>query len=247
MPKLINQPKKHYSTFPNNIYPLMGYKESSVYCYILSKPDSWEFAIKRIARDLQMSSRTCGKSINILIELGVLKRIKFSNGKIVYEIDFPPRKDWMKTPTCKNATQAKTTQCKTDTVQKRPTKVSNEASLLNNKEKNKENNKENLSLFEECWCQYEKYGHKQKALDYWKLLNPEDHIAIKSKIPVYLNYLDETGYGKKMFQGWINPKERIWETTYENNASSGNSASKNAMTDTADVMSMFNDDTDVGG
>lgn len=73
-------------------------------------------------------------------------------------------------------------------------------------------------LFEECWAMFGKYGTKKKAKEYWRKLKPEDRLAIKDRIPAYLNHLTRTGYNQKMFQGWINPKERMWETTYENMA-----------------------------
>ncbi len=71
----------------------------------------------------------------------------------------------------------------------------------------------NTSLFNECWVMFGKYGLKSKALAYWNKLKDEDQQNIKKRIPIYLQSLRRTGYPKKCFEGWINPKNRIWETT----------------------------------
>jgi hypothetical protein len=76
--------------------------------------------------------------------------------------------------------------------------------------------KEIKELFESCWISFGKYGNKQKALRYWKRLNNDDRDSIKTRIPIYLNYLRASGVSQKMFDGWINPENKIWKTTYEN-------------------------------
>ena len=95
--------------------------------------------------------------------------------------------------------------------------ISYETNNINKKDKEAEIAKgRNMGLFEECWKNFGNYGAKKKAEEYWSKLSEEDQQAIKERIPVYLEHLSQTGYSKKMFQGWINPKERMWETTYEN-------------------------------
>ena len=71
-------------------------------------------------------------------------------------------------------------------------------------------------LFESTWIAFGKYGTKPTAWEYWQKLTDEDIATIIERIPIYLNHLTRTGYSKKMFQGWINPKNREFETTYEN-------------------------------
>jgi len=82
------------------------------------------------------------------------------------------------------------------------------------KEEEKEKNKK--ESFDFCWSLFGSYGNKQKASRYWMRLSEKDQKNIKSRIPIYLQYLKDTGVSKKMFDGWINPENRIWETTYEN-------------------------------
>lgn len=71
-------------------------------------------------------------------------------------------------------------------------------------------------LFEEVWISFGKYGNKKIAVEYWKKLTLEEKQSVKARIPVYKAYLARTGFSQKMLEGWINPKNRIWETTYEN-------------------------------
>ena len=97
------------------------------------------------------------------------------------------------------------------------TDTDTERDIERDKEIKKEKKEKDNLLFCECWDLFGKYGNKNKANEYWNKLNEKDKQAIKEKIPIYLLSLESTGFSKKMMQGWINPKERMWETTYENN------------------------------
>jgi len=77
-------------------------------------------------------------------------------------------------------------------------------------------------LFEECRTLFGEYGTKTKALEYWGKLKAEDRAEIKVRIPLYLASLIQSGFKKKMFQGWINPKDKAWQTTYENTPQDSN-------------------------
>jgi len=101
--------------------------------------------------------------------------------------------------------------------------VSLESNSPKNKEqrtKNKEKEKDQRDIvsqqFEDCWKAFGNYGTKKKAKEYWCKLADEDRDSIKERIPIYLKHLERTGFSQKAFEGWINPKNRIWETTYEN-------------------------------
>jgi hypothetical protein len=63
--------------------------------------------------------------------------------------------------------------------------------------------------FEKVWAMYERKGNKQTAMRYWKKLSKADQLAIKEKIPTYVQ-LREKQYRKDL-QGWINPTNRMWE------------------------------------
>lgn len=64
-------------------------------------------------------------------------------------------------------------------------------------------------MFEKVWVMYERKGNKQTAMRYWKKLSKADQLAIKEKIPTYVQ-LREKQYRKDL-QGWINPTNRMWE------------------------------------
>jgi hypothetical protein len=63
--------------------------------------------------------------------------------------------------------------------------------------------------FEKVWAMYERKGNKQTAMRYWKKLSKADQLAVKEKIPTYVQ-LREKQYRKDL-QGWINPTNRMWE------------------------------------
>jgi hypothetical protein len=65
-------------------------------------------------------------------------------------------------------------------------------------------------LLEIAWSLYQRKGAKAIAREYWAKLSPEDHASIIARIPMYLKDKPEVKY-RKEFQGWINPKNRLWE------------------------------------
>lgn len=62
----------------------------TIYTYMYSKPDGWDFASDRIAKELNVSKPTILKHIKELKESGYLISKKLSNGRILYKIIFPP-------------------------------------------------------------------------------------------------------------------------------------------------------------
>ena len=62
----------------------------TIYAYMYSKPDGWDFASDRIAKELNVSKPTVLKHIKELKEFGYLISKKLSNGRILYKIIFPP-------------------------------------------------------------------------------------------------------------------------------------------------------------
>ena len=63
--------------------------------------------------------------------------------------------------------------------------------------------------FEKAWAAYGRKGNKQTALRYWSKLTSEDKDGIMEKMPAYLRSRDKCYL--KDFQGWINPRNRMWE------------------------------------
>lgn len=65
--------------------------------------------------------------------------------------------------------------------------------------------------FEALWVAYGRIGSKPEALRYWKTLSEEDRAAIEAKLPAYVASTPGGAY-RKHLQGWINPKNRLWES-----------------------------------
>jgi len=79
-------------------------------------------------------------------------------------------------------------------------------------DRDKELNKE----FDLLYIEYGSHGVKSKGMKYWKLLNESDKALVKQNIPKYLAYLvTEPWRKKKNFEGWINPKNRLFEAEYD--------------------------------
>jgi uncharacterized protein YdaU (DUF1376 family) len=65
--------------------------------------------------------------------------------------------------------------------------------------------------FEELWAAYGRLGSKPEALRYWSTLHEQDKQAIEAKAPAYIASTPGGAY-RKHLQGWINPKNRLWES-----------------------------------
>jgi uncharacterized protein YdaU (DUF1376 family) len=65
--------------------------------------------------------------------------------------------------------------------------------------------------FEELWAAYGRLGSKPEALRYWSALPEQDKQAIEAKAPAYIASTPGGTY-RKHLQGWINPKNRLWES-----------------------------------
>ena len=64
--------------------------------------------------------------------------------------------------------------------------------------------------FEKAWAMFGRTGSKVQSFSYWKTIPEEDQDLIIQAIPSYLRVVS-AGRRKKDFQGWINPKNRLWD------------------------------------
>jgi len=64
----------------------LSFKAKGLYCYIVAKPDDWNFSSKRIVIETKDSEKTIRKLLKELEEIGYLKRQKLSNGRTIYLI-----------------------------------------------------------------------------------------------------------------------------------------------------------------
>ncbi len=65
--------------------------------------------------------------------------------------------------------------------------------------------------FETLWANYGRIGSKPEAFRYWRSLNEPDRMAIEAKLPAYVASTPGGAF-RKHLQGWINPKNRMWES-----------------------------------
>ena len=65
--------------------------------------------------------------------------------------------------------------------------------------------------FETLWANYGRIGSKPEAMRYWQALTEPDRMAIEAKLPAYVASTPGGAY-RKHLQGWINPKNRLWES-----------------------------------
>lgn len=67
-----------------------------------------------------------------------------------------------------------------------------------------------LDPFEQLWITYERYGAKGKAREYWAKLSVEDRAAVIATAPAYCASTPGCRWRMNL-EGWINPKNRLWE------------------------------------
>lgn len=73
--------------------PHISFKAKGIYAYIYSKPDGWNFAVKRMAIETSDDRRAIESGIKELEDAGYLKREKLATGRMVYMVLYPPEPD----------------------------------------------------------------------------------------------------------------------------------------------------------
>ncbi len=69
----------------------LSFKAKGLYAYLYSKPDTWDFAVKRIARDGLDGVRAISAALKELERLGYLVRTRQVNGRMTYKIYWSPK------------------------------------------------------------------------------------------------------------------------------------------------------------
>lgn len=64
--------------------PSLSFKAKGIYAYLYSKPEGWDFAIERIAKDSTEGERAVRSGIHELEEQGYLYRERQPSGRVVY-------------------------------------------------------------------------------------------------------------------------------------------------------------------
>ncbi len=68
----------------------LSLKAKGMYAYLYSKPVKWEFSGNRMVEEMKDGRRSIFGALKELEKAGYLKRLKLSNGKVKYFLDFEP-------------------------------------------------------------------------------------------------------------------------------------------------------------
>lgn len=66
------------------------FRAKGVYAYLYSKPDGWDFSIDRIALETKEERKAINSALKELENAGLLTRKRQGDGRVVYEVHFPP-------------------------------------------------------------------------------------------------------------------------------------------------------------
>lgn len=70
--------------------PNISFKAKGIYAYIYSKPDGWDFAVRRMAQETCEERKAIESGIKELEDAGYLKREKLPTGRMLYMVLYPP-------------------------------------------------------------------------------------------------------------------------------------------------------------
>ncbi len=109
----------------------LSFKAKGLYCYIVAKPDDWDFSTIRMAEESSESKYSIRSGLKELEDAGYLKRQRLNNGRVVFLIRHKLSEELPKyKPQSNFATVAKTHRGKTRHIRKKEYKQINN----NNKE-----------------------------------------------------------------------------------------------------------------
>ena len=92
---VIIKPRNYFTQVSNHILinKEISLKAKGVYCYLISKPDNYEFSADRIANECKEGRKAILTAVSELENAGYLHRVKLSNGKVnYYFFNFPSEK-----------------------------------------------------------------------------------------------------------------------------------------------------------
>lgn len=107
----------------------LSFKAKGIFCLIYSKPDDWDFSVKRLAFESKDEYKSINSGIKELEENGYLERHKLSNGRKEWYIKFS---QVAKKPSSRNGNLPKRQLDKTDTISNK------EELVINIKQSNKD-------------------------------------------------------------------------------------------------------------
>ncbi len=99
--------------------PELSAKAKGLYAYLYSKPDGWDFAVDRIAKEMSDGRLSINSGLQELEKFGFLTRNRQADGRVTYIVHFPPIEPHVENQhlgeeaTCRKPQSAKTHMSKT--------------------------------------------------------------------------------------------------------------------------------------
>ena len=207
MNTLRNKLTSNFTIVPNEIVndSRLSMKAKSIFLYLLSKPDDWDFYIQNIADSCTDGKNAIQTGLKELEEYGYLLRKKKVNDKkrfigwdyiMKLPDDYISRR-WENTTVGNYDRRNTTSYTKTELTN---TELTNTDDIYTHR-------------FEKFWNLYDKKLERRKCENKWKKLSSDDKESIMQFIPIYKKSVSSKQYLKHPFT-FLN--SRIWEDDWNN-------------------------------
>ena len=205
MNTLRNKLTKNYTIVPNSIFSdtnITG-KAKSIFCYLISKPDDWQFYVDEITKNFKESKGAIQSGLKELEKYGYLiRRRQFSSKGKISSMEWIMQLPSTENHQTENPSDGKPIRRKTTTH----TKTNNTKTELTNTDGY-------IHQFENFWDLYDKKLERRKCENKWKKLSADDKESIMKFIPIYKQSVSSKQYLKNPFT-FLN--SRIWEDDWNN-------------------------------
>lgn len=146
--------------------PVISFKAKGLWCYINSKPNGWQFAAERIAKEAKEDIKAIRSGLKELVDSGLLKWQKLPDGHVVYTLlEVEPD------PKCQNGTMPKRHCAETALISKKDIKVKKNNKVKGSQDEQADTSAEFSTEF--CTGQTDEQGNQQinALFEYWQTIN----------------------------------------------------------------------------
>lgn len=201
--------------------PNLSFKAKGLYAYLYSKPDGWDFAATRIAKETKEAVKSIWSTLKELEEQGYLYRTRQKDGRMIYLLNSQMTKSQTPEtgvgPNSRNGSQPKRLSAETGAVSN--TDSNSNTDIKSNTDTSPRNNLQlQEQAFEEFWGQYPRKVGKAVAKKKWLKLNPscelkKEILAALEKHKQQDQWVKDNGQFIPHASTWLN-QER-WEDVVE--------------------------------
>ncbi len=163
-------------------------KAKGLYAYLYSKPDGWDFAVKRIVLEMVDGEDSINEGLKELEKYGFLTRKRQGNGRVIYSVHFPPldpnaeNRQMAYDPNAENPKQGKSQTGKIGMISNKES-ISNKEEY-NNKDILPDKSGEYDTDFLKWYNLYPRKVGKPKAHQAWKKIKPNTELKRKMVLAV---------------------------------------------------------------